>query len=76
MIFERDTGDEHVDMNGYVLANSQFAPDGTPSWMAWRDEAHRLMDEVDKLRYLVETLQRNNKVLEASLHRKADRGKE
>ena len=69
MTSERDMGDEHVDMNGFVMTNSETNPDGTPSWMSWRNEAYRLMDEVDKLRYLVETLRRNNKVLQASIDR-------
>ncbi len=65
MSSERDHGDEHVDMNGNIIPNAMLMPDGSQSWTAWRDEAYRLMDEVDKLRFRVESLERNNKVLQA-----------
>lgn len=65
MSSENDHGDEHVDMNGNILPNSPMMPDGSPSWMSWRDEAYRLMDEVDKLRHRVEALDRANRILQA-----------
>ena len=65
MTSERDQGDEHVDMNGNVIPNAPLMPDGSPSWQSWRDEAYRLMDEVDKLRHRVEALERANRVLQA-----------
>jgi len=52
-------------MNGNVIPNAPLMADGSPSWQSWRDEAYRLMDEVDKLRHRVEALERANRVLQA-----------